>query len=121
LIDIRMLGERVQLLFGFNVTSMYRTCRAYLPGILANGKGSITKMASIVSSLKGAHNRFLSLRLTRQQSDPPAVAHAQRRLDERIGLNSTMAAFASGQHLLVTGGTPIETPRGMGLKPGLPS
>jgi hypothetical protein len=27
-------------------------------------------------------------------------------LDERIGLNSTMAAFASGQHLLVTGGAP---------------
>jgi 2-keto-3-deoxy-L-fuconate dehydrogenase len=42
----------------FNVTSMYRTCRAYLPGMLANGKGSIINMSSIVSSLKGAHNRF---------------------------------------------------------------
>jgi 2-keto-3-deoxy-L-fuconate dehydrogenase len=38
----------------FNVTSMYRTCRVYRPGMLANGKGSIINMSSIVSSLKGA-------------------------------------------------------------------
>ena len=44
--------------FDLNVSSMYRTCRAYLPGMLANGKGSIINMSSIVSSLKGAPNRF---------------------------------------------------------------
>jgi len=41
-----------------NVTSMYRTCRAFLPAMLARGKGSIVNMASIVSSLKGAAGRF---------------------------------------------------------------
>jgi 2-keto-3-deoxy-L-fuconate dehydrogenase len=44
--------------FDLNVTSMYRMCRAYLPGMLANGRGSIINMSSIVSSLKGAPNRF---------------------------------------------------------------
>ena len=44
--------------FDLNVSSMYRTCRAYLPGMLANGRGSIINMSSIVSSLKGAPNRF---------------------------------------------------------------
>jgi 2-keto-3-deoxy-L-fuconate dehydrogenase len=41
-----------------NVSSIYRTCRAYLPGMLANRKGSIINMSSIVSSLKGTPNRF---------------------------------------------------------------
>ena len=44
--------------FDINVTSMYRTCRAFLPAMLARGRGSIINMASIVSSLKGAPNRF---------------------------------------------------------------
>jgi 2-keto-3-deoxy-L-fuconate dehydrogenase len=44
--------------FDMNVTSMYRTCRAYLPGMLIKGHGSVINMSSIVSSLKGAPNRF---------------------------------------------------------------
>jgi 2-keto-3-deoxy-L-fuconate dehydrogenase len=44
--------------FDLNVSSMYRTCRTYLPGMLAKGGGSIINMSSIVSSLKGAPNRF---------------------------------------------------------------
>ena len=44
--------------FDINVTSMYRTCRAFLPAMLAAGKGSIINMSSIVSSLKGAANRL---------------------------------------------------------------
>jgi 2-keto-3-deoxy-L-fuconate dehydrogenase len=44
--------------FDLNVTSMYRTICAYLPGMLAQGKGTIINMSSIVSSLKGAPNRF---------------------------------------------------------------
>jgi 2-keto-3-deoxy-L-fuconate dehydrogenase len=44
--------------FDINVTSMYRTCQAFLPAMLANGKGSIINMSSVVSSLKGAPNRF---------------------------------------------------------------
>lgn len=41
-----------------NVTSMYRTIRRFLPGMLARGAGSIVNVASVVSSLKGAPNRF---------------------------------------------------------------
>jgi 2-keto-3-deoxy-L-fuconate dehydrogenase len=45
--------------FDLNVTSMYRTCRAFLPGMLAAGRGSIINMSSVASSVKGAPNRFV--------------------------------------------------------------
>jgi 2-keto-3-deoxy-L-fuconate dehydrogenase len=45
--------------FDLNVTSMYRTCRAFLPGMLEAGKGSILNMSSVASSIKGAPNRFV--------------------------------------------------------------
>ncbi|MEO6803308.1 MAG: SDR family oxidoreductase [Granulicella sp.] len=41
-----------------NVTSMYRTCKAVLPGMLAAGGGTIVNMSSVASSVKGAPNRF---------------------------------------------------------------
>ncbi len=41
-----------------NVRSMFWTIQAVLPGMLARGKGSIVNIASVVSSLKGAPNRF---------------------------------------------------------------
>jgi 2-keto-3-deoxy-L-fuconate dehydrogenase len=42
-----------------NVTSCFRMIRAFLPAMLAGGGGgSIINMASVVSSLKGAPNRF---------------------------------------------------------------
>lgn len=41
-----------------NISSMYRMCRAFLPGMLSKGKGSVINMSSVVSSLKGAPNRF---------------------------------------------------------------
>ena len=44
--------------YDLNVTSMYRTCRAFLPGMLSGGKGSIINMSSVASSIKGAPNRF---------------------------------------------------------------
>lgn len=44
--------------FDLNVTSMYRTCRAFLPGMVTAGKGSILNMSSVASSIKGAPNRF---------------------------------------------------------------
>lgn len=45
--------------FELNVRAHYRMMRAFTPGWLARGKGTIVNMASIASSLKGAPNRFL--------------------------------------------------------------
>ncbi|MBP2313144.1 SDR family oxidoreductase [Azospirillum soli] len=47
--------------FDLNVKSMYRTCRAFLPGMLdrAGKGGSIINMSSGASSIKGAPNRFV--------------------------------------------------------------
>ena len=47
------------LAFDLNCRSMFRTMRAFLPGMLARGRGSILNMASVASSLKGVPNRFI--------------------------------------------------------------
>jgi 2-keto-3-deoxy-L-fuconate dehydrogenase len=41
-----------------NVVAMYRLCRAFLPGMLAQQRGSIINIASVASSIKGVPNRF---------------------------------------------------------------
>ena len=48
-----------QLAFDLNVRSMFRTMKAFLPGMLACGRGVIINMASVASSLKGVPNRFI--------------------------------------------------------------
>jgi 2-keto-3-deoxy-L-fuconate dehydrogenase len=45
--------------FNLNVKSMYLVTRAFLPGMLQQGKGSIINMSSIASSVKGLPNRFV--------------------------------------------------------------
>jgi len=42
-----------------NVRAMYRMMRAFVPGMLQQGRGSIINMASVAGSLKGAPNRFV--------------------------------------------------------------
>ncbi len=42
-----------------NMTAMYRMCRAFLPGMIANGGGSIINMASVAGSVIAAPNRFV--------------------------------------------------------------
>ena len=42
-----------------NLTAMYRVCRAFLPAMLDAGGGSIVNMASAVSSIIAAPNRFV--------------------------------------------------------------
>lgn len=42
-----------------NMTAMYRMCRAFLPGMVARGSGSIINMASVASTVIAAPNRFV--------------------------------------------------------------
>jgi len=45
--------------FAVNVKSMYLVTRAFLPGMLRKGGGSIINMASVASSIRGLPNRFV--------------------------------------------------------------
>jgi 2-keto-3-deoxy-L-fuconate dehydrogenase len=45
--------------FRLNVRSMFKMIQAVLPGMTANGGGSIINMASVCSSIKGLPNRFV--------------------------------------------------------------
>jgi 2-keto-3-deoxy-L-fuconate dehydrogenase len=45
--------------FDLNVKSMHRTVRAFLPGMLEKGKGSIVNIASGASSVRGIPNRYV--------------------------------------------------------------
>ncbi len=45
--------------FTLNVRSQFRLIKAFLPGMLGQGGGSIINVASVVGSLKGAPNRFV--------------------------------------------------------------
>ena len=47
-----------QFSFDLNVTAMFRMIRAFLPGMLEAGGGSIINISSTVGSIKGAVNRF---------------------------------------------------------------
>jgi 2-keto-3-deoxy-L-fuconate dehydrogenase len=44
--------------FQINVTAMFHTIKAFLPGMLARGTGSIINMSSVASSVTGVPNRF---------------------------------------------------------------
>ena len=42
-----------------NVDSMYRMLRAFLPGMIERGGGSVINMSSVASSIRGLPNRFV--------------------------------------------------------------
>jgi 2-keto-3-deoxy-L-fuconate dehydrogenase len=48
-----------ELGFAVNVRSMFLVSRAFLPGMLRKGRGSIINMASVASSIRGLPNRFV--------------------------------------------------------------
>ena len=45
--------------FDLNVKSMHRTIRAFIPGMLEQGQGSIINISSVVSSVKAVPNRYV--------------------------------------------------------------
>lgn len=45
--------------FDLNVRSQFRTIKAFLPQMLARGRGAIINVASVAGSIKGAPNRFV--------------------------------------------------------------
>jgi len=47
------------LSFDINVKAMHRTIRAFLPGMLEKGGGSIVNVASAASSVRGIPNRYV--------------------------------------------------------------
>jgi 2-keto-3-deoxy-L-fuconate dehydrogenase len=51
--------EEWSFAFDLNVRSQFRTIKAFVPGMLAAGGGSIINVASVAGSLKGAPNRFI--------------------------------------------------------------
>ena len=51
--------EQWDFAFDLNVRSMYRTIKAFVPGMLERGNGSIVNVASGASSVKAAANRFV--------------------------------------------------------------
>jgi 2-keto-3-deoxy-L-fuconate dehydrogenase len=51
--------EEWDFAFDLNVRSMHRTIRAFLPGMLAKGQGSIVNIASGAGSVRGIPNRYV--------------------------------------------------------------
>jgi len=45
--------------FAVNVKSMFLVSKAFIPGMLKKGRGSIINMASVASSVRGLPNRFV--------------------------------------------------------------
>lgn len=51
--------EEWDFAFDLNVRSQWRTIRAFLPGMLAQRRGSIINVSSVAGSIKGAPRRFV--------------------------------------------------------------
>jgi len=50
--------DELDLAFALNVSAMFRTIRAFLPGMVEAGGGSIVNIASVASSIIGVRDRF---------------------------------------------------------------
>jgi 2-keto-3-deoxy-L-fuconate dehydrogenase len=51
--------QDIDLSFDLNVKSMHRTMKAFIPGMLKKGGGSIINMSSAASSIRGVPNRYI--------------------------------------------------------------
>ena len=102
--------------FDLNCRSMFRTMRAFLPGMLERGGGVIINMASVASSLKGVPSRFIYsaskaavIGMTRSVAADyvtrgircnclcPGTVHTPS-LDERIAANAAAAGSVEAAH-----------------------
>ena len=52
-------AQEMDFAYDLNVKGMVRTIRAVLPGMIAQGGGSIINMSSVAGSIKGVPNRFV--------------------------------------------------------------
>jgi 2-keto-3-deoxy-L-fuconate dehydrogenase len=81
-----------------NMTAMYRMCRAFLPGMLAAGSGSIINMASVASSVIAAPNRFVygaTKRHRPDQSDRGGFRHQGHPLQRDLPRHSGKPLFGT--------------------------
>src|SRR6185436_5158301 len=51
--------QDIDFSFDVNVKSMHRTMKAFIPGMLKKGGGSIINMSSAASSIRGVPNRYV--------------------------------------------------------------
>jgi 2-keto-3-deoxy-L-fuconate dehydrogenase len=51
--------QDIDFSFDLNVKSMHRTMKAFIPGMLKKGGGSIINMSSAASSIRGVPNRYI--------------------------------------------------------------
>ena len=51
--------QDIDVSFDLNVKSMHRTMKAFIPGMLKKGGGSIINMSSAASSIRGVPNRYV--------------------------------------------------------------
>ena len=108
--------EEWEFAFDLNCRSMFRTMRAFLPGMLERQYGVILNMASVSSNLKGVPNRFIYsaskaavIGMTRSVATDyvtqgircnclcPGTVHTPS-LDERIAANAGAAGSVEAAH-----------------------
>ncbi len=108
--------EEWSFAFDLNCRSMFRTMRAFLPGMLERQHGVILNMASVASSLKGVPSRFVYsatkaavIGMTRSVATDyvtkgiranclcPGTVHTPS-LDERIAANASAAGGIDAAH-----------------------
>ena len=108
--------EEWEFAFELNCRSMFRTMRAFLPGMLARKYGVIVNMASVASSVKGVPSRFIYsaskaavVGMTRSVATDyvaqgircnclcPGTVHTPS-LDERIAANAVAAGSVEAAH-----------------------
>ena len=76
--------------FNVNVKSMYLVSRAFLPGMLKKGRGSIINMASVASSIRGLPNPLCRASSPRPPAkcSPMSVSTLMRKAQSRCGMNT---------------------------------